>query len=217
MRFPNAFSGVKKIYLAEILSIIALVISLISLFVLASAGVNVNATEAVDVSGVSTGTLAGSVGLMLATGIVSLVGFILQLVGVIQGKKDEEGFNAALVCIVIGIAVNVIGSAVNSFAKFADNISSIMNSLSMYFILTAIASLAGKLMDRALESSTLKARNILAAGIILTEVVKLILELTNQTVTNGVAIVSAIAVVIQLIAYIYYLKILSRAKKALAK
>ena len=104
MRFPNASAGVKKLYTSEILSLIALIFALITAIAgfftigVIDAGVDGAVNAGLGVTGVFT----------ILTAILSLIAFILSLVGLSRAGKDEPAFKYALYATFIGIVVSVV-------------------------------------------------------------------------------------------------------------
>ena len=84
MKFPNAAKGVKKIFNAEIISLIAALIG--------GAGLILGLIGASKETGESVGTtlLAVSGALLIVSGIALLVAGIMNIVGFIQAAKDER-------------------------------------------------------------------------------------------------------------------------------
>ena len=99
MKFPNAAKGVKKIFNAEIISLIAALIG--------GAGLILGLIGASNETDESAGTtlLAVSGALLIVSGIALLVAGIMNIIGFIQAAKDEEGIKM----IVSGIALLVAG------------------------------------------------------------------------------------------------------------
>ena len=84
MKFPNAAKGVKKIFNAEIISLIAALIG--------GAGLISGLIGASKETGESVGTtlLAVSSILLIISGIALLVAGIMNIIGFIQAAKDER-------------------------------------------------------------------------------------------------------------------------------
>ena len=120
--FTNACEGVKKIYKAEILSLIATVLlligSVISVFGI-QAGENTSSGEGLLVSG----------GLIvIVAAVLLIIAAIMNIIGVSRASKDEAAFKNALIALLFGIAANILVSA------FSNNptVSSIGKAAIMY-------------------------------------------------------------------------------------
>ena len=97
MKFPNAAKGVKKIFNAEIISLIAALIG--------GAGLVMSLIGASNETDESAGTtlLAVSGALLIVSGIALLVAGIMNIIGFIQAAKDEKGIKRAVLCTVFSL------------------------------------------------------------------------------------------------------------------
>ncbi len=108
MKFQNAATGVKRIFTAEILKLIA----------------NANSQGGTIAAGV------GTVLLIAAASILALIGGIMALVGIINASKDEGAFKTALILIIISLIAAVVGgifyqnATVQSICQIVQNLSS---------------------------------------------------------------------------------------------
>ena len=113
MRFPNAYNGVKKIFSAEILHLVAVILMAVGLVTAVIAGVVGTAVgDAAELTEgefvVTVGGIIGAVSILAVGGILALIAFILQIVGVGQAMKDESYFKTAFIFIFVGIACTVL-------------------------------------------------------------------------------------------------------------
>ena len=217
MRFPNAFSGVKKIWLAEILMLLAAVIGIILIFVIAANGTLVGEDEIVINEAAKTPISI----LGIVSAVVALVAFVLNLVGLIIARKDDSGFRIALLVTVLGIiasAVSAIWSTNAGLVKWMDTLTTIFSMFASYYVLTGIANLADQIPDAETKALALKSRTLVEGSFCLTVIFKLIINIFN--IQNGSTIYTILAVVamlLELVSYILYLRALSKGKKMLAK
>ena len=220
MKFPNAYKGIKKIHLAQLLMILCTVVAIASLFVLAWNNVDLqNVTEeALAESGISNTAAGIAGGLSLASGLIIILAFILELVGVINGVKDDDNFKSALFAIGIGIALNVLKSVLKS--DFLDDWSSTGNNIFSYladwYILSAIVSLAEKLNKNDVKELAKKTRIILSGTYILSVVGNVFATLIGKSGT-AVTVIGAVALVAEVVSYLFFLRALSQGKKMLAR
>ena len=217
MRFPNAFSGVKKIWLAEILMLLAAVIGIIMIFVIAGNSILVD-----DVIVFNEGAAGTPVAILgIASAVIALVAFILNLVGLIIARKDDSGFRIALLVTVLGViasAVSAIWSTNAGLVKWMDTLTTIFSMFASYYVLTGIANLADQIPDAETKALALKSRTLVEGSFCLTVIFKLIINIFN--IQNGSTIYTILAVVatlLELVSYILYLRALSKGKKMLAK
>ena len=217
MKFPNAHAGVKKLFICEIIGIAASILAIVGA-VLAAIGLK-------DPALLATG---GSV--VLASTIALIVVFVLQLVGLHQGGKDELQMKYAFCLTILGVILGVVSSILSSLKAsegltmaitFVNAAQSVATLLASYYVLMGISSLAGKLKDEAME----KQGRRLATWVIVFFCVSILFEVfggifkTNQAqwlvVTATIlAIVAAVAeLVVYIITFVYYGKAVKMLKK----
>jgi hypothetical protein len=217
MRFPNAFRGVKKIWLAELLMLLAAVIGIILIFVIAANSTLVGDDVVVNKEAVE--TPAAILGILAA--LIALTAFILNLVGMINARNDDAGFRIALLVTVLGIitsAVSAIWSSNQTLVKWMDTATTIFSLFASYYVLTGIANLAEKLSDSATKALALKSRTLLEGTFCATVVFKLIINIFKiQDGSTIYTILSIVALVLELVSYLLYLRALSKGKKMLSK
>ena len=218
MKYPNALEGVKKIYKAEILELIAGILALVGAILLL---VGIAGTQ-VESTGAAVGGILGGGLVMLAVAVLGIIAFIMGILGVKKAIPDEENFKTALYAMILGIVASVVigfakeGSALSNAGS---TLSSICSFLAQYYIITAIIVLAQKLADKAMEDRGLKTRKALMivwiAKIVL-EVIQIFLN-KNTAVDVTAGVLALIAAVIAIVAYVMYLKLLSKARVMLEK
>jgi len=217
MRFPNAFSGVKKIWLAEILMLLAAVMGIIMVIVIAN-----NSIVTDDVIVFNEGVAGTPVSILgIASAVIALLAFILNLVGLIVARKDDSGFKIALFVTILGViasAISAIWSTNAGLVKWMDTLTTIFSMFASYYVLTGIANLADQIPDAATKALALKSRTLVEGSFCLTVIFKLIINIFN--IQNGSTIYTILAVVamlLELVSYILYLRALSKGKQMLAK
>ena len=220
MKFPNALEGVKKIYKAEILELIAGILTLVGAILLV---VGIAGTKA-ESAGAALGGLLGGGVVMLAVAVLGISALIMSITGVKKAMPDEENFKTALYAMILGIVASVVigfanSKSLESLGNAGTTLSSICSFLAQYYIITAIVNLAQKLADKDMETRGLKTRKALMivwfASIAL-DVVQIFVN-TNETMKMVAAILSLAAAVIAIVAYVLYLKLLSKARVMLEK
>ena len=220
MIFPNAFKGVKKIYLAQFLMILCAVLAFASLFVLAWNNVDLqNVTEeAIAASNMSTAAAGIAGGLSLASMLLLIVAFVLELLGVINGTKDDDNFKTALAAIGINVVLNVLKTVLKSdfMTEWADTGTNIFNFLATWYILTALMSLAEKLNNSDVKNLANNTRNILVGTYLVSVAAEVACNLLGDAGT-AVTIIGAVAVVAEIVSYLFFLRALSQSKKMLAQ
>lgn len=217
MRFPNAFRGVKKIWLAEMLMLLAAVIGIILIVVIAANSTLVDGQVVVDKTAVETPAAI----LGICTALIALVAFVLNLVGLINARKDDSAFKIALFVTLLGIvasAISSIWSGNQGLVKWMDTVLTICSMFASYYVLTGIANLAEQFPDEATKALALKSRTLVEGTFCATAIFKLIISIFKiQDGSTIYTILSIIALVLELVSYILYLRALSKGKKMLAK
>ena len=216
MRFPNAYRGVKKIWLAEMLMLLAAIVGIVIVIVAAMNGSMVGEDIVIN-EGVKTPIAV----LGIVTAVIALVAFILNLVGLINARKDEAAFKVALFVTGLGIIAAAIGAIWSSNAvlnKWMDTLTTIFSMFASYFVLTGIANLADRMPDPETKAVALKSRLLVEGSFCATAVFKLIINIFNiQSGSTIHTIMAVVAMLLELLAYILYLRALAKGRKMLAK
>ena len=215
MRFPNAYRGVKKIWLAEMLMLLAAIVGIVIVIVAAMNGSMVGEDIVIN-EGVKTPIAI----LGIVTAVILLIGFILNLIGLINANNDDSAFRIALLVTILGVvasAISAIWSNNETLNKWMDTAITICSMFASYYVLTGIANLAEKMSDAATKALALKSRTLVEGSFCATALFKLIISIFK--IQNGSTISTILAVVallLELVSYILYLRALSKGKKMLA-
>ena len=215
MRFPNAYHGVKKIWLAEMLMLLAAIVGIIMVIVLAANGTVVGEDIVIN-EGVKTPIAVFGI----VTAVIALVAFILNLIGLINANNDDSAFRIALLVTILGIvasAISTIWSNNETLNKWMDTALTICSMFASYYVLTGIANLAEKMSDAATKAVALKSRTLVEGSFCATALFKLIISIFKiQDGSTISTILAVIALLLELVSYILYLRALSKGKKMLA-
>ena len=214
--FPNAYEGVKKIYKAEIIALIASVLLLIGSIIGATgiqAGENTASGE---------GLLVWGGLLVIAAAVLMIIAAIMNIIGVNRASKDESAFKNALIALLFGIAANILVSAfsnnptISSIGKTLVNVTEILAS---YYICTGVINLADRLSDSDVSARGKKVRSILMGIWVASAVLNVLTTLfgTNETMQTVIGIIAIVGSIISIVAYFLYIGLLGRAKNMLAK
>ena len=205
MQFPNALKGVKKIFTAEILALIAGAVGVITAILIAAE------TEALV-------PLIAVLGIGVL--VVSLISFILNILGLNDARKDEVGFSKAFFIAILGVIISLVAGFLseNTFlANLLDTLGTICEVLVTIFVIGGIMNLAAKLNDEAMVA---KGRKILAM-VVTVWVISILAALVatflggSDTAVAIAGILFVVSSVVEIIAYILYLIYLAKAKKML--
>ena len=222
MEFANARKGIKRIYAAEILSLLELLISFI-------AGTIQRAGEGGSILDGGTINLKYDspvlLGLAVALVVCGFLSFILHLLGITKAAKDEPKFSSALLWVVLGIIIGSVKSSLTlneplpTILSIADNIAEM---LVKFFIIKGVISVAqqmnrpglGMLGGKALTWTVLAyIVSIALNGAVLWFTMKG--DPTGADALPVEAILLAAAFILSLIAYVIYLRFLKKATQSL--
>lgn len=233
MQFPNAAKGIKKLWVAEILSIIAVVLTIAMAFVLvnnfrteisaieqaAKTGTDVVLSDA-KLTDAQNNALLATGGLAIAMGIVGLIALIMGLVGTFQAKKDEVNFSYAFAVVIIGVLLSIVASALGTksdFYKYAQLLSDVCLAAMNYYVLLGVAALALKKGENELHDSAKRASMLVSVSIIASEIIQLYANSIMKANQTLMIVLMSVTGVIEIVAYVYYLLVLSKARKMLEK
>jgi len=213
MKFPNALKGVKKIYAAEILSLLATIcVSILS-------GLAQGSVEGIALN---ENTLA-ILGILLIVGaVLGVVAGLLNLIGVSNASKDESSFKNAMIWIIIGLAASIAMGYFQDNAKIFNVLNIVQrlaNTLKTVYVIIGVTNLAQRLGDKAQAERGKKVQNIIVAIF----VIGIVFEGASDFMGNGnipdlvIGILGLAALVLMIAAYCMFLKLLSRARKMLEK
>ncbi|MBQ3285671.1 MAG: hypothetical protein IJH40_08530 [Ruminococcus sp.] len=218
MSFPNAYQGVKKLFTSEILNIISgicLAIAAISAAVMGAGAMsaeNANAITDGQAAAVLGGGIAATI-FLVAGVIIALIAYILMIVGIGKGMKDEPAFKTAFIFVFVGLACNLVGSFIpGTFGSILKSLGQICTLIVFIFIILAIKNLALKLNDE----SVVKTGNTILYILVVIYVLTFIASIVSIWAVGVASVLAIIAAVLNVISYIIFLVYLSKAKKMLA-
>jgi hypothetical protein len=215
MRYPNAYKGVSQIYKAELIAILAVICTGIGA-ILAIFGVGVAdvGSEAVGKGFAITGGL-----FVIATAVLMIVSYILNIIGVGNAAKDESGFRSAMIAIIIGIVASIVAGIFSNkevVCLLAQLVSKICDIMVFWFCIGGIRNLADKMNDRNIankaDSFTKLIIGIYVAGIVL--------AIIGSFVKAGGFLdgfIDVAGAVCSIVAYLSYLSLLKGARDMLAR
>ena len=215
MKFPNAAKGVKKIFTAEILTLIsalAMIVAVVMMIVtLLAAG-----------SDSSSGAIAAGIGtivLMAGSAILALIAGILSLVGIINASKDESAFKTALYAIILSLvaaAVMGIFSSSATVQSICQSVQNVMSIIVTIYVIHGVTNLAEKLNNAEVAQKGKKLLMIIVVIYVLALVANiLVLVFGGMFASVTAGIIGLAALVLDVIGYIVYLSLLSKGKKML--
>ena len=211
MTLPNAYGGVKKIFIAEILQIIGTLLAVFGAFLaLGAAEAYVSTGETAALDAAATGGIFAMVGLAL-----SILALVLNLVGLNQASKDEpDRMGKAYACAIITLILAIIAGVCQSMGWGAYGFFNVLSSIAqLCMIIFTIMGVSEVTQNIARQDVADMGPKILTIAVI--AIVASIIASIVGNVIGGVAAV--VASVLMLVAYIVFLVFLGRATSALAK
>lgn len=208
MRFPNAYGGVKKIFIAEILLII---VALLGGVAVVSGIAGLGAAGAGSAEGAMVG-LGGTILSGIGVLVLSLIALILNLVGLHQAGKDEATYlKPAFYLTIVQIVASIIGSFFQAgvMGGVMGLINRLLSIAICFLVIYGIMKLAAELNREDMVSFGNKIVWIIVITYMLSWVADIIPAATAKTVLG---VIGAILMIVGGIAYLVFL---SKATKML--
>lgn len=203
MRFPNGHKGVKKLFASEILNIAA------TLLFFATAVISIiNSKKSSDDR-----YLTAVFVLLLFAGIVAIVSFLLQIIGINQARRDGRYFGTALIFLFAGIPADIVASVTEgTFRNIFSSINEVLTLLVTVYIILGIYDLAEKLENKNLMLHG-KVVLFLSASVFAAAV---LFRTVPVFVPRTESLFNLIVAVMEFIGYLVFLIYLGRARKMLS-
>ena len=215
MRFPNAYKGVKKLFITEIISVIVAFLMMVA-SVLLALGKNNDAL------------LAAGGAIALAGGIALIVVFIIQIVALYQGGKDEIRIKYAFFLTIFAIVLSLISSIFTSIKSvpvlvdiggYINTLIKVVELVALEYTLIGIA----VLMDKLGNSSLANRGRSLATAVLILFIVSILMNLYANIMDSNayewvkitLTIAAIVAGIAELVVYVLTLVYYGRATKEL--
>ena len=215
MKFPNAAKGISKIFTSEILALIAAIATGVAtiLAVVMYASAKTNSTAGAAASGI------GMLVLGLGASVLLVIALILKIVGVVQTSKDEDSFKMIIYLTIFTLIVAVI-AAIFSRVTFLNNIANAVSAIGSFvttlLIILGIGNLGVQVgNDEVIDKCSSQFKLILGIGIVALLARFFCIFLPTVPAQGIVIALAVVALVLNVIQYILYLSLLSKAKKML--
>ena len=217
MKFPNTFKGIKKIWIAEMLMLLAAVLSIVLVFVIAGNSVVIDDAVVVNTEAVKTPTAIIGIG----AAVIILVAFLLNLIGIINCRKDDKNFINALFATLLGVVCGVVnaiwGESNPRLGSWMEFVMVMESCYASYYVLTGVSKLSEAYPDEATKKLVDKSRNWLLGSFSLSAGLKLIVDIFNIQDGTPKTIMAIVAALAEIVSYVIYLMALNKSKKMLAK
>lgn len=217
MKFPNTFKGIKNIWIAEMLMLLAAVLSIVLVFVIAGNSVVIDDAVVVNTEAVKTPTAIIGIG----AAVIILVAFLLNLIGIINCRKDDKNFVNALIATVLGVICGIVnaiwGEAKPRLGEWMEFVMVMESCYASYYVLTGVSNLSEAYPDPQTKKLVDKSRNWLLGSFCLSAILKLIVDIFNIQDGTPKTIMGIVAVLAEIVSYVIYIMALNKSKKMLAR
>ncbi len=216
MSYPNAAKGIRKIYIAEILHILAAAFGIGILLLIAINKIDLTADgKALQAALESAGMAVPFVIYAVATVLLILVSFFLNIAGILQASKDEESFKRALWIELLGlalaIAVGFLQSGSRLVADWLHIASTLCTMMVTLLVLEGIGRLAVSLGKPEISDMGRRSRAYLLGAFILSAVTELLIAL-RVVDSYAISACQAATYLLDIGAYVLYLRVLAKAR-----
>lgn len=216
MKYPHAAKGINKIYIAEILSIIGAVLAVVLAVLIAvnhidtSAGGD-EAARALESANIGVPFVVYGIIMLL----LMLAAYILHLVGVGTAMRDEENFRRAfwvlLASTAFGLLAAILGSSNPQVSNWLKVPSTLFELVATIFVLEGISNLAEDLGKKQIADLCTRCRSWFIGALVLSAAAQVLVSLggSGSVLNTSSGIASGL---LQLIAYVVYLRVLYKAR-----
>ena len=206
MTFSNAFEGIKKVFLAEILVLIGLGCTILGGLI-----------SGVSAIGGSLTGVGGGVIFIVGGAVLSILALIFNMIGLSRASRDESSFKTAFICTLINLIVAVVFGILSVFmGVIVSTIASILNAafsiVILIYVFRGIGILAAKLNR---EDVPKFGKPVMILMIVVNGVTIFTSLMTLLGASGFVSVLSVLSGIAGIVAYILYLVYLNRAKHML--
>ena len=218
MTFPKAHKGSKKIFLAQLLTVIGTFVSIFTAFI----SIFIYALLKESMSDNETLINLFVVALPLLTIVVTIIGFLLAIIGILNASGDDENFKVALYSTLFGVILSILSvfltNQSNGIGSMINLLIVLTGFLSTIYVIQGIRSLALKLNHPEMDKTGNRLYTFFSVLYVLQTFGDVaILVLTDTDAMVIAAILQLFIGVLALVQYIFYLLYLAKAKKMLAE
>lgn len=210
MRFPNAYTGVKKVFTAQILSLISTV------FFFAEAAIALFITEEISLDENETAFFV--ILAMTVTGtVLAIISFVVQLVGLNQARRDERLFKKAMyfviICAICTVAILFGGGMFGRIAAGIDEVSTLLIFVYIFISIYTLAEQLGNVGMQKMGKLALLIVTVVFGSALLIQITVAFIPYMEDMVET----LSFVSVILEFVGYITALIYIGMAKKMLSK
>lgn len=223
MTFPNACTGVKKIFTAQILKILStvfLIVGAVSTLLTAA----VFSVEAAESGGPGVGLAVVSIIFLAIGGVLAIISFLMNIIGLRQAGTDEESLHMAFIVSIFALVIRFVSTLfdlLNVGSGIADNIAEAVGYVCEIFVIISvirgITNLADRLHNEKVGSLGDKLSNVILVILVLALIANTIPIFlgTDVNVLTSATILEVASLVLTAVGYIIYLVFLGKASNML--
>ena len=220
MHFPSAKKGVKKLYLAQLFELICGILTAVAV-VASLVTMGFEQAQNLPADAVSVGTAVAGVAAIagVIAMVLALAAFVLEIVGVVQGMKEEDSFKTALIFLLVGIVASTIASSFSEsnemIADLCKAVNSVCSLLVTVYVATAIRKIAEQLNKPKLAARATRTIRIVNFTYIFTIAAQIIVSFINNEESPIAMVLALAAAILNIVSYFVNLKLLNKAKNAI--
>ncbi len=214
MKFPNAYKGIGKIYLAELLQLIGVVLLAIGVAVGFFGMKSEGQVEAAVTSSLALGAFLS----MLPGIILPMISLILSIIGLNEASKDEPTqLRAAFISSIAALALAIIASviqSVNGESNLLGSFFELLSTLASLFVTIFTVGGISKLMTRIGRNDLVNRGNQILWLLVGAQIFEQIARMLPQG--TFALILSFAGLMFSVVMYFLYLGFLNHSRNALA-
>ena len=213
--YENAKNGIGKVFTSQILAILAVICALV-------AGIFGAVTLTAVNESLTGATFGGSVGLALftlASAVLLVIAYILEMVGLNIAGRDEPLFKKAFVVSVVGLIISIVLGALASLTTISwiidlkDICNFCIGLIIVHNVLYGVANICPSLSDKAMSVWKVYMATIIIAVVV--NIVSIVMALLKLYTGSAVLLIAftVFDTILQIVAYVMFVGFLAKAKK----
>ena len=176
---------------------------------------SIASTPRLPIMNVGADTDVVSLIVLLASMVLGLIAFILNLRGIMISSKDEPKFKEALASVILGLVASILAAVFSnsnpSLSSLFESASNIAELFTAYYIIRGCINLARQNNDEKIAKSGKRAITMNVIALVLAAVLKGAPTIIPAAGKESVkAMLSLVSLVLTIIAYVVYLRVLRR-------
>ncbi len=209
MQLTNAYRGVKRIYTAQLLQLLAAILALVA------------ALEAIlALTATSSAMALGAGFFLLIASALGVIGFVLNIMGIHDASQDEATFRKAMAWVIVGIFVallSILFQRSDTLSTLAKAVTTACDAVITIFVITGVVRLADGLGNEEVRALGKRSLRLIAAAYgaaFASKLLSVIAGLTGSGTALGL-VMDVVAGVLSIAASLLYLRLLSEGKAML--